>query len=188
VQHPSFNWFDIVLIIFLVWSSLAGLRAGLARVVVSIVAAIAGFLAGFWFGGLVAEQVLPWVRNATAASIIGFFAVFIGALLLGALVSALLSRIFHWIGLSWLNHALGGVAGFLRGALILAALVGILVAYSPSPTPAYIQNSRVLPYVGEISWWLVDLAPRQLRDAFTEQMQNLRQLWSQPPPGHSVVA
>ncbi|MGH9583416.1 MAG: CvpA family protein [Bryobacteraceae bacterium] len=190
VQHQSFgfDWFDIVLLIILLWSALAGLRAGLARVVVSIAAVLTGLIAGFWFYGIVARSILPWVRNAAIANICGFFVIFFGVLLAGALLASLLSRIFQWIGLSWLNHAMGGLAGFLRGALIIAAFVGILIAYSPSPTPSFIERSQVLPYVGEISWWLVDLAPRDLRDAFTQQMQNLRQFWAQPAPRRSQAA
>lgn len=191
MQHHSFvfNWFDVVLIIILIWSALAGLRAGLARVVVSIGAAITGLIAGFWFYGVIAQNLMPWIHSVTVANVCGFLIIFIGALIAGSLLAALLSRIFQWIGLSWLNHALGGIAGFFRGALVIAALIGILVAYSPSPTPSFIEGSHVVPYVGEISWWLVDLAPRELRDAFTQQMQNLRQFWSQPSPAkHSEIA
>lgn len=185
MQH-GFNWFDIFLLVILLWSAVAGLRAGLARVVVSIAATITGLIAGFWFYDVVAAAILPWVHNATVANIAGFFIIFFAALFAGALLAALLSRIFQWIGLSWLNHAMGGVAGFLRGAIIIAAFAGILIAYSPSPTPAFIQRSEVLPYAGEVSLWLVSLAPRELRDAFTQQMQNLRQFWSRPsPPPHS---
>lgn len=189
MQHQSFNWFDIVLIVILLWSALAGLRAGLARVVVSLAAAITGLIAGFWFYGVVAQNLIPWAHNTTVANIFGFLIIFVGALVAGSLLAALLSRIFQWIGLSWLNHALGGIAGFFRGALVIAGFIGILVAYSPSPMPSFIQGSRVVPYAGEISWWLVDLAPRELRDAFTQQMQNLRQFWAQPSrSGHSEVA
>ena len=60
-----------------------------------------------------------------------------------------------------------------------------MVAFSPSPTPAFLGNSRVLPYTLEISSWLADLAPRELRDAFTEQMDNLKQLWAPPKDHHS---
>lgn len=183
MQH-GFNWFDIFLIVILLWSAVAGLRAGLARVVVSIAAAITGLVAGFWFYDVVAAAILPWVHSEMVANIAGFFIIFFAALFAGALVGALLSRIFQWIGLSWFNHALGGVAGFFRGAIIIAAFAGILIAYSPSPTPAFIERSQVLPYAGEISWWLVDLAPRGLRDAFTQQMLNLRQFWAQPPASH----
>jgi uncharacterized membrane protein required for colicin V production len=95
--------------------------------------------------------------------------------------------VFHWIGLSWFNHLLGFVAGFFRGALFIAALFDIAIAFAPSPLPDAVQNSRVLPYATQLSWWLVDLAPRELRDAFTERMQNLKRNWSHPAQGSQIV-
>ena len=181
----AFNWFDIVLIIIMLWSALTGFRAGLARVVVGFIATILGLLAGFWFYRLMAAKLIPWVKTVTAADILGFLIIFVGVLILGSLVSSLLSRLFNWIGLSWFNRFLGGIAGLLRGALVIAALVDVLVAFSPSPTPTFLNNSRVLPYTTQISSWLVGLAPRELRDAFTEQMENLKQFWAPPKDGHS---
>jgi membrane protein required for colicin V production len=116
---------------------------------------------------------------------LGFLVIFVAVLILGSIISGLLSRLFNWIGLSWFNHVLGGIAGLLRGALVIAALVDVLVAFSPSPTPLFLNNSRVLPYTIQLSSWLVDLAPRELRDAFTQQMDNLKQLWAPPKDRHS---
>lgn len=181
----SFNWFDIVLILIMLWSVLSGLRAGLARVVIGFIATIVGLLAGFWFYRLMATKLIPWVKTVTAADILGFLIIFVGVLILGSIISGLLSRLFNWIGLSGFNHFLGGIAGLFRGALIIAALVDVLVAFSPSPTPSFLNNSRVLPYTIQISSWLVDVAPRELRDAFTEQMDNLKQLWAPPKDHHS---
>jgi len=79
------------------------------------------------------------------------------------------------VGLSWFNHLLGGAAGFLRGALIIAVLADVLVAFAPSPTPLYLQNSKVLPYADEVAAVLAQLAPQQLKDSFLQQMDNLRQ-------------
>ena len=181
----TFNWFDIVLILIMLWSALTGLRAGLARVVVGFIAALFGLLAGFWFYRLLAAKLMPWVKTPAVAEILGFLVIFVGVLILGSLASALLSRLFNWIGLSWFNHVLGGIAGVLRGALIIAALVDVMIAFSPSPMPSFLNNSQVLPYTVEISSWLVDLAPRELRDAFTEQMDNLKQFWAPPKDHHS---
>jgi membrane protein required for colicin V production len=179
------NWFDIVLILIMLWSALSGLRAGFARVVVGFIAAICGLLAGFWFYRLMAAKLMPWVKTVTVADILAFLIIFFAVLILGSLVSTVLSRLFNWIGLSWFNRFLGGIAGVFRGALVIAALVDVMVAFSPSPTPAFLGNSRVLPYTLEISSWLADLAPRELRDAFTEQMDNLKQLWAPPKDHHS---
>jgi membrane protein required for colicin V production len=181
----KFNWFDIVLILIMLWSVLAGLRAGLARVVVGFIATILGLLAGFWFYRLMAAKLIPWVKTVTAADILGFLIIFVGVLILGSIISGLLSRLFNWIGLSGFNHFLGAIAGLLRGALVIAALVDVLVAFSPSPTPSFLGNSRVLPYTIQISSWVVSLAPRELKDAFTEQMDNLKQFWAPPKDRHS---
>jgi membrane protein required for colicin V production len=174
------NVFDILLIIIILASVLAGLRSGLARVVVGLVATVVGFMLGFWCYRMLAVKLTPWVGTPALANIIGFLAIFISVLILGSLISALLSRLFKWIGLSWFDHFLGGIAGFLRGVLVIAVLADILVAFAPSPMPSFLQRSRVLPYASEISDWLVALAPRELKDAFTQQMQNLRQFWAVP--------
>lgn len=177
---PPLNWLDIALVVVLLWSTFAGLRAGLARVVVGLAATVVGLMAGFWCYRLVAAKILPWVSTVTIANILGFFVIFFGTLLIGALIASLLSRLFKWVGLSWFNYLLGGLAGFLRGALIISALLDFFVAFAPSPTPSALEHSQVLPYASHISSWLVNLAPRELKDAFTQQFQNLKQLWAKP--------
>lgn len=175
-----FNWLDICLGLYLLWSAFAGLRAGLARVVVGIAAVLAGLLAGFWCYRLVGAKLVNWTGNPTVANVSGFLLIFCGTLILGSLLSSLLSRLFQWVGLSWFNHFLGGVAGLLRGTLVISALLNFAIAFSPSPTPTALEQSRVLPYASEVSSWLISLAPRELKDAFTQQLQNLERMWSKP--------
>ncbi|MBV9267870.1 MAG: CvpA family protein [Acidobacteriaceae bacterium] len=172
------NWFDIVIIAILVSSALSGLRSGLARVVVGLIATIVGFLAGFWSYGLVGFKLAPYVHSTGAANFLGFLAVFCGTLLIGALVGAILSRLLRWVGLSWLNHAMGGLAGIVRGVLLIAIMVSALVAFTPSPPPDFLNNSRLLPYASQISTWLADAAPKDLKDAFDAQMKSIRRLWT----------
>ena len=117
----SLNWFDVVLILTMLWSSLAGLRAGFARVVVGFIAAMCGLVAGFWFYRLMAARLMPWVKTVAVADILAFLIIFFAVLILGSVVSTVLSRLFNWIGLSWFNRFLGGIAGVFRGALVIAA-------------------------------------------------------------------
>ena len=172
------NWFDAVLILILLSSAVTGLRAGLARVIIGIVASLVGLLAGFWCYGIVAAKLMPWIHTPTVANILGFLVIFVGVLIVGSLISALVSKLFRRIGLSWFNHLLGGVAGALRGILIIAALVDIVVAFSPSPPPSFLDGSRLLPYATQISSWLADAAPRELKDAFDEQMRTIKRFWT----------
>jgi membrane protein required for colicin V production len=183
----SFNWFDILLIVIVAASVVAGLRAGFARVVIGLGATILGFMAAFWCYRLVAVKLEGWITSKTTAEIVGFCLIFFGVLILGSLLAAALSRLLKWVGLSWFNLLLGGVAGFLRGALIVAVLADIVVAFAPSPMPQYLQTSRVLPYANEVAAVLVQLAPQQLKDSFLQQMENLRQFkGSHGPNTHEI--
>lgn len=181
----SFNWFDIVLLLLIVVSAIAGLRTGFARVIIGLVATVAGIIAGFWCYRLVAGQLLTWTRlDERWANIFGFLIVFVGVLIVGALLATLLAKLFRWMGLSWFDHLLGGVAGFVRGVLIIAVLADIVVAFAPSPIPGFLQSSRVLPYASELGIALAQLAPRELKDSFNQQLDNLKQLWAVPSTRH----
>ncbi len=178
---PSFTWFDIVLFLVLLSSIVSGLRAGVARVAVGLVATVAGIVAGFWFYRMVAVQLTPYIgQNIDLANLLGFLLIFSGVLVLGAIVAAILSRLFAWVGLSWFDHLLGGAAGIVRGVLVIAVLVDVIVAFVPAPTQAFLDNSRVLPYTNQLSGWLMDIAPRELKDSFEQQMKGMHVY-----PGHT---
>ena len=174
------TWIDVVLILIIFWSVATGLRSGLARVVVGFIAAIAAFLTGFWCYRLVAVKLAPYISNTTLADFAAFCIIFVGVLILGSITGAILSKLLHWVGLSWLNRLMGGAAGFVRGVLLIAALTDVLIAFAPFRTTEVLQHSLVVPYVTNVAGWLVDLAPRSLKDAFDQQMQQLRQYWLSP--------
>jgi membrane protein required for colicin V production len=174
----SLNWLDILLALIIISSAIAGLRAGFTRVVIGLLATIAGLVLGFWFYRMVGDQLHPWITTPTAANTVGFFLIFFGVAILGSIVAAVLSRVLRWVGLSWFNYLLGGVAGFARGALVVAVLANVLIALAPKNVPDYLRNSRVLPYANGVASVLVELAPRELKDSFAERMDALKQIWA----------
>jgi len=174
----NMNWLDIFLAIIVIASAVAGLRAGFTRVVIGLTATVVGLLAGFWCYRLVGEQLHPWISSQPVANGLGFFLIFFGVAILGSLVAALLSRMLKWVGLSWFNYLMGGLAGFARGALVVAVLADVLVAFAPSPLPGYLRTSRVLPYANGVASVLAEFAPQQLKDSFSHQMDNLKQIWA----------
>jgi uncharacterized membrane protein required for colicin V production len=172
-----FNWFDVVLALIILLSIIAGLKSGFARVVVSLLATVLGLLLGFWCYRMVAAKLASVVRTPALADICGFLIIFFGILIVGALFAALLANLFRWIGLSWFDHFLGGLAGFARGILMVAGLAAILVAFVPSPVPSFIANSRMLPYASHVAAALAEMAPRDLKDSFFQEWQNLKEFW-----------
>jgi membrane protein required for colicin V production len=171
----SLNWFDFALALVIVVSVFSGFRTGLARVVIGLVSTVVGFMLGFWCYRMAAAKIMPLVNNSGLANTLGFLAIFAGVVAAGALLAGLLSSIFKWVGLSWFNYLLGGAAGLIRGALVVAVMANVLVAFAPSPTPDFLQNSAVLPYANQVASVLSQLAPQELKDSFQQQMENLKQ-------------
>jgi membrane protein required for colicin V production len=173
------NWIDLLLLVVIGASVLTGFAAGFARVGVGFIAMIVGLFCGFWFYGIVAAYVLDYVSSPAIASLIGFFAIFSGVLIVGAIMGRILAKFFKWAGLSWLDRLLGGTFGLVRGFLIAAGMVTVLLAFSPSPPPASVVDSKMLPYVINVSGVFAALTPRQIKDAFYATKDKLKADWLQ---------
>jgi membrane protein required for colicin V production len=181
------NWFDIVLLVIFAGSVFSGLRAGLVRVVIYSIAIIGGLLAGFAFYDVVGGMLRPWIASMPAALIAGFALIFWGVMILGWLLGFVLSRSFEWVGLGWLDHVLGGVAGVIRGALLVAVAITIAVAFTSNPPPTYLSESAVLPYAASTAAALAQVAPKPLREGFEQTIERLRHWMQQSSKAQKAV-
>jgi membrane protein required for colicin V production len=173
----SFNWFDISLLILVLVSVASGFSAGFARVTIGFVSAIVGLWLAFWSYRIPAKWLQSFIPNTTADNIIGFLIIFVAVAAVGGLVALVLAKLFNWIGLSWFDHLLGGAVGFLRGCVVVAAMVAAIIAFAPSPTPSFLNESAVLPYATSVASAIAQMAPRELKDAFEQQLDNIRHVW-----------
>ncbi len=173
------NLLDIILVILIGASVVTGFMAGFARVGIGFLATMTGLLFGFWFYGIPAEWFHRHVKSVTLSNLMGFFLVFFACILVGSLIAKLLSKLFKWTGLSWLDRLLGGIFGFVRGALIAVAFVAVLLAFTPKPLPTWMVDSAVLPYAIDASDVCADLAPSAIKDAFRESMHDIQILWQE---------
>jgi uncharacterized membrane protein required for colicin V production len=173
------NWIDVVLVLVIASSVLAGLSSGFARVAVGFGAMIVGVFCGFWFYGIVAGYVIDYVSLRAIADLIGFFVILAVVLVIGAIVGRILAKFFKWVGLSWLDRLLGGVCGIARGFIIAAAMVTVLLAFAPSPPPASVVDSKLLPYVINVSDVMAALTPREIKDSFYATKDKVKVIWSE---------
>jgi membrane protein required for colicin V production len=172
------SWIDLVLVLVIASSVLAGFAAGFARVGVGFAAMIVGMFCGFWFYGIVAEYVIDYVSSRAIANLIGFFVILAAVLVVGAVLGRILAKFFKWVGLSWLDRLLGGVFGVVRGFVIAAAMVTVLLAFSPSPPPRSVVDSKVLPYVINVSNVLAAMTPHEIKDQFYATKDKVKAVWS----------
>ncbi|MBZ5611404.1 MAG: CvpA family protein [Acidobacteriia bacterium] len=173
------NWIDAVLVLLLGLSVLSGLTAGFARVGIEFIAAILGIFVGFWCYGIAGAYVLDYVSSRQMANLIGFFVIFFGMVILGAIVGRILGKFFKWAGLSWFDRLLGGAFGLVRGFIVAAAIAAVLLAFAPSPPPRSVVESRLLPYVTDVAGVLAAMTPHDLQDAFRDTKDKVEKAWSE---------
>jgi membrane protein required for colicin V production len=175
------NWLDaalILLIAFSVWRSFA---KGLTREVVGLLSVVVGIFAGTWLYGSAAVWFEPHVNSHAVAAFCGFMAVFLGIILLGSLISFIISKVLRVTGLSFFDHLMGAVFGILRGVLMASALVMALLAFAPgaraNTPPDSVANSRLAPLVVGAARVFVAAAPREMKDGFRRSYEQVESYW-----------
>ena len=125
------NWLDIVIIVSLVFSVIAGLGTGLVRGVCNLAGLILGiFLAGRYyetFGGR-----LTFIHSADVARVAAFIIILLVIVIIAEIIGRLLHKILSGIMLGWLDRLLGGAVGLVAGAVSWGALLALWVKFIPN--------------------------------------------------------
>jgi membrane protein required for colicin V production len=175
------NWLDaalILLIAFSVWRSFA---KGLTHEMIGLLSVVVGIFAGTWLYGTAAAWFEPYVSSPAMARFCGFLTVFLGIILLGSLVSLILSKMLRLTGLGFFDRLLGAVFGVVRGVLMAAGLVMALLAFAPGAMahtpPESVKNSRLAPFVVGAARVFVSAAPREMKDGFRRSYEQVKNYW-----------
>lgn len=180
------NSFDIILSLILAWSVLTGFWSGFTRVGIGFAASVLGILFGFWFYDIPASWISEYLNSKTASNLFGFFVIFIGFAILGAIAGGILGKMLKLVGLSFLDRLGGAAFGFVRGSMIVVAVAMVVTAFAPNPPPRFIANSRVMPYAATAANVMAWLAPRSVKDGFYESLRKLRQVWQENDPRKKI--
>ena len=154
------NWLDFAIIFVLIGFVAAAYAAGLIREAVTLVAAILGIIiAGLLYDDLAAD-ILVFMDDEDAAQAISFL-ILVGAVyLFGQIVALMLSRTASLLMLGWADHAGGAVFGFLKGLIVVQALLIVLAAYPSLGMKDAVAGSQLAPYfvddVDILLWVLPD--------------------------------
>ena len=115
------TWLDIAALAVVALSVLFAYARGVIRSLIGTAAWVIGFVVALAFAPLVGDH-LPAVRDAPAVPyVIAFVLLFVGAIVVGALVAWPLRAIVRKAGMGFLDAALGSAFGFVRGIAIMVA-------------------------------------------------------------------
>ncbi|SPF54419.1 Colicin V production protein [Candidatus Sulfopaludibacter sp. SbA4] len=174
------NWLDAVLLFILAASIVTSFRKGLTREVIGLGSVVVALILGIELYGSAGSLVASYVSTPEAANFAGFFLVFFGVLLLGAVVSYILGKFLRVTGLSFVDHALGAGFGAVRGLLIAVALIMGIMAFSPSnKAPESVVESRTAPYMVDAARAVAAVAPHELKESFRKSYAEVKTIWQQ---------
>ena len=162
------SWLDIVLGVILISSLVSGIRKGMIRMGIGLVAMVLAMVIAFWSYRSAGEFFADWTSSPMVANLIGFFAVFFGVIMAGSILSMVLTRMFKWMGLTWLDRILGGAFGLARGAVVATVVLMVFTALAPGNPPKAVGESVVAPYLMGFAEVISGLAPSDLRSKFEE--------------------
>ena len=169
----TWNWLDWILAAVVVVSVGAAILKGFIRELISLASVVAGLViaalgyqrAALWFDDLTSSH--------NVALGLGFLVLFLGTLLVGALVSVLARKLIQKAGLQWFDRFLGGVFGLVRGVVVDCILLMVLVAFAIKAEA--VHKSMLAPYVTTGARVIALAMPADLKAEFRAGFDKFKQ-------------
>ena len=144
---------DIVIVAVVAISGLISLVRGFVKEAMSLIIWVAAFAVAMTLSDSAAVFLVNLIELPSMRQLVAWGGLFIGTLLLGALVNFLFAKIIDSTGLAGTDRTLGFVFGIFRGLLIVLALVIILPKAVPVDQDLWWKQSALIPvFEGFESW------------------------------------
>lgn len=164
------NWVDLMLVVILGLTTLFGVLKGFVRQIIGILAVIGGLVLAVNTYPLVSDFFSQWISSITLSNFIAFIAVFIAALCLGGILSFLFSKVMRG-PLKFVNNALGGGLGLLKGLLICGVIVFAMLVFPFRED--VLKQSFLAPYCLRVTKAVIYLIPDDLKEKFNEAYKDI---------------
>lgn len=160
---------DWVILAVLAISALISLKRGFVKEALSLAAWVLAFVVARMFSANLATLLAGTVETESLRWIIAFAVLFIGTVVIGALLSHLVVQFVHATGLTGTDRIFGMFFGLVRGLVILVAVVyGLQLTVAPND--AWWQESTIIPYLSTVADWAQKTLP-----GATHQVMSLSQ-------------
>lgn len=166
----NFNWVDLILLVILGLTVLFGIMRGFVRQIIGILAVIVGLILAVNYYFVVSDFFSRWISSSTLSNFVAFIGIFIAVLCLGGILSFIFSKVIRG-PLKFVNHALGGGLGLLKGLLICGVIVFAMLVF-PFKEDA-LKQSFLAPYCVRVTKAVIYLIPDDLKVKFNEAYEDI---------------
>lgn len=152
------NYIDIAIVVIVLITALIGFMRGFVWMAIFLATWSAAILLAIKFKDQLASA-LPIKLGSEVAQIgLAALLIFIGVLIVGAIINYLFSKAVSAIGLGTFDRILGTGLGVALGALAIT-LVVMLLSLTELPNQATWQQSKFVPKFQEAAAWIQTLIP-----------------------------
>ena len=149
----ALNWLDGLIIVVMVASLLVGLLRGFVRESLALLVWVLALWLSYHAANTWQSLLQTHIHTETVRYWIVFAVVFVVVMVVGFIVRAWLAKLLEKLGLGVIDHVLGGLFGFIRGALIMALL--LLFAQMTFMSDAkVIKESKYAGYFQPMVHWM----------------------------------
>jgi membrane protein required for colicin V production len=168
----TWNWLDYLLAAVVVASVVMAMMKGFVQALISMASVLIGLVvaaigyprAALWFDDL--------TKSHEIALGLGFLILFLGTLLVGALVGVVARKLIKTAGIQWFDRFLGGIFGLVSGVLVDAVLLMAMLAFAIKPDA--VRRSALAPYVTTGTRVIAMVMPGSLRAQFHLSFEKFR--------------
>ena len=166
---------DYFVLIVTTASVATGAMKGLLKVAFSFASALLGLVMAGQLYEAAGRLFSPFTSSTHAQDLFGFVAVFLIVLVLGGLLSGVLRGGLKRLKIGWVDNALGGAFGLLRGWLICSVVYLGLTAF-PVQIEA-VERASFAPVLLKGTEALAYLTSSEMREQFRDGYQKVQALW-----------
>lgn len=159
------SWIDFVIVGVVFVSCFISLIRGFVREALSLASWVISFLLAWNLHSSFASFFQTSIDTSNLRLIVAFFTLFILSLVMFTVVNYFASKMVQRTGLTGVDRVIGVIFGFLRGVLLITAMVALAgLTHLPS-TPQW-KASVFLGQFQSIAVWLTGLLPAEVAKNF----------------------
>lgn len=159
------TWIDFVIIGVVLISCFISLIRGFVREAVSLASWVISFLIAWNLHGSFAGFFQTSIESNNLRLIVAFFILFVLSLIMFAVINFFASKMVQRTGLTGVDRTIGVIFGFLRGILLVTALVA-LAGLTHLPRSQLWHDSVFLVQFQAVAIWLTGLLPAEVAKNF----------------------
>jgi membrane protein required for colicin V production len=152
------NWVDYSILAIITVSVLISFIRGFVREVLSLLTWVAAFFIAFNYWHTAGAFFAKYVNSPSIQMVLACASIFIGVLIVGAIVNYFVSSLVDKTGLGGTDRVMGMALGGIRGGFIVVIMI-LLAGFTGIPKDTAWQNSQLIPKFQKYALELEKLIP-----------------------------